>query len=203
MTADRRVTLLGGTFDPVHNGHLALARMAADAAGAAESWLVPSGVPNLRERPEAPAADRLAMLEAAVAGDARLRVVDIEMRREGRSYTIDTLDDVARRWPEVEAWWVLGADAARQVRRWHRSDDLLRSARFVVVQRDGSDPLRHDDLAALGFDDSRTLLVDTAPPGVSASEVRAALARGDDIGDLVPPAVAAVIRERGLYNDRG
>ena len=203
MTAERRVTLLGGTFDPVHNGHLALARMAADAVGATESWLLPSGTPNLRELPEAAADDRLAMLMAAVAGDRRLRVVDTELHRDGPSYTIDTLDEVARRWPDVAPWWVLGADAARQLPRWHRSADLLRSAHFVVAQREWSDVIGRDELTALGFDDTRTVLLDTAPPAVSATEVRTALRQGDDIDDLVPAAVAAVIRERGLYNDRG
>ncbi|MDQ2961305.1 MAG: nicotinate-nucleotide adenylyltransferase [Candidatus Dormibacteraeota bacterium] len=189
----------GGTFDPVHNGHLAIATSVRDALGAVECWIVPAGTPNLRDRPRASATDRHDMLIAATEDLPAVRVIDIELHRPGGSYTIDTLDELGRAYPAIELWWVLGADAARHVREWHRTEELLQRARFVVVQRSGHPELGDAEVTALGLDAARTVVLSFTPPPVSATDVRERAAAGESLAELVPPAVAALINERGLY----
>ncbi len=195
----RRVAVLGGTFDPVHMAHLALATAARDAIGAQETWLVPARTPALRGEPVAPAHLRLAMLETAVRTIAGVSVVDVELRRPGVSYTIDTLELLRSTHPDTQPWWVVGADAARHVHEWHRSEDVLAIIRLVVVQRAGSPRFDDAEAQSLGLDPGRTEVLDLTPPAISASEVRRRVAAGEPIAGLVPGAVADIIAASGLY----
>ncbi len=198
-TEPRRVAVLGGTFDPVHVAHLAIAVGARDAIGAEEAWLVPAATPALREAPEAPSHLRLAMLEAAVRPVPGLRVLDLEVRRGGASYTVDTLEALRTAQPGVEPWWIAGADAARHVQRWHRSRDLLALLRLVVVQRAGEPRFDVAEARSLGLDPERTTVLTLTPPAISATEVRRRVASGELISAMVPPAVADIIAASGLY----
>jgi nicotinate-nucleotide adenylyltransferase len=195
----RRVAVLGGTFDPVHVAHLALATGARDAIGAAEAWLVPARTPALRDEPVAPGHLRQAMLEAAVRATPGVRVVDIELRRPGVSYTLDTLESLLASQPGVEPWWIVGADAARHIHQWHRSEDLLAILHLAVVQRAGSPRFDEAEARSLGLDPQRTRVLGLTPPAVSASEVRRRVAAGEPIAGLVPGAVADIIAASGLY----
>jgi nicotinate-nucleotide adenylyltransferase len=195
----RHVTVLGGTFDPVHLGHLALATGARDLIGATESWLLPAGAPALRGEPVAPAQLRLAMLEAAVRDVPGVSVLDIELRRRGISHTIDTLEVLQRTRPDVVPVWILGADAARHIREWHRSAELLDVIHVVVVQRAGAPHFDDGEARSLGMAASRTTVLDLTPPPVSASQVRRLAAAGEPITGLVPAAVADIIAASGLY----
>jgi nicotinate-nucleotide adenylyltransferase len=195
----RRVAVLGGTFDPVHLAHIVLATGARDAIGAHEAWLVPARVPALRDQPVAPPQLRLAMLETAARAVHGLRVVDVEIRRPGTSYTIDTLEALRSTHPADEPWWVVGADAARHLHEWHRSDELLAMLHLVVVQRAGSPDFDDAEARALGLDPERTVVLALTPPAISASEVRRRVARGESITALVPRAVADIISASGLY----
>ena len=195
----RRVCLLGGTFDPVHLGHLALATQARDLAGATETWLVPARIPALRSEPVAPAQLRLAMLEAAVRTIPGVTVSDIELRRRGDTFTIDTLEALRTSHPDIEPWWILGADAARHLPEWHRAGAVLEMLHLVVVQRAGVVHFDEREALALGLAPERTLVLELTPPAVSASEVRLRVAAGKPVTGMVPPAVAAIIAASGLY----
>jgi nicotinate-nucleotide adenylyltransferase len=195
----RRVVVLGGTFDPVHLGHLAAAEQARDLLGADEAWLVPTGQPPHRPQAMAPAEDRLAMLRAAVAGRERLRVLDNEVCRPGPSYTVDTLDELAAEHPATEVWLALGTDAAREIGAWHRRDEVLRRARFLLLNRGGVGEVDAAEAARLGFDPRRTRIVHIDSPPISATEVRRRAAEGGGTEGLVPEPVARLIAERGLY----
>jgi nicotinate-nucleotide adenylyltransferase len=187
MTAEpRRVAVLGGTFDPVHCGHLAIVSAVRVAIGASEAWLLPARAPALRDEPVA-------------RGEAAVRVVDIELRRPGVSYTIDTLAGLAAADPAMEPWWILGADAVRHIGDWHRSDELLDTIHVAVVQREGAPRFDEAEARALGLHDSRTRVLDIWPPAVSASDVRARVAAGQSVTGLVPAAVADIIAASGLY----
>jgi nicotinate-nucleotide adenylyltransferase len=200
MTAEpRRVAVLGGTFDPVHSGHLAMAVAVREAIGASEAWLLPARIPALRGEPVAPAGLRLAMLEAAVRGIPRVRVVDLELRRPGVSYTIDTLAALAAADASTQPWWILGSDAVRHIGEWHRSAELRDIIHLAVVQRDGEPRFEQAEVGALELHSGRTVVLDIWPPAVSASEVRARVAAGEPVGGLVPAAVADIIAASGLY----
>ena len=198
----RRAVLLGGTFDPLHVGHLVVARQVRLALAADEVWLIPAGDPPHR-RTAAAAADRLAMVVAVADVDPGLRVLDLEVRRLGPSYTSDTLDALARAHPDVEQWFVLGADAAREIRGWHALGHLFETANFVLVNREGVPEMTRLEALGLGFDPTRTRLVRVDSPPVSATDIRRRAAAGEALDGLVPPPVAACIAARSLYREQG
>lgn len=197
MTA--KLGVLGGTFDPIHLGHVALAEWAADCAGLERVVLVPAGMPPHRGEATAPAADRLEMCRLAVAGHPRLEVSDLELRRKGPSYTADTLRELASRHPGAELYLILGWDAARELRSWHRPDEVLRLARLVVASRPGYQAPSEEDLEEAGIDPARVSLCGVGTPEVEASDIRRLLEAGRSLDGLVDPTVEAYLRRKGLY----
>lgn len=138
------------------------------------------------------------MVELAVAGEAHLVASRLEVERGGTSFTIDTVEELAQRFPGQRFELLLGADAAEQVQHWHRADELLGEAWFVVFNRPGS-LLDGRQIETLGFPPDRTRIVHLRTPPISAHAIRARLAAGQPIDDLVPPGVADYIRSRHLY----
>lgn len=193
-----RVGVLGGTFDPVHNGHIAAALDARYALGLDTVVMVPAGAPwQKAETVQASAADRLAMVEAAVADVDGLGVSDVEVRRPGPSYTVDTLEELAA--PDRELFLLLGTDTASNIHTWHRSDDLWDLATLVVFER-SIDGARDSAVPPALVD--RVATVDVARLDISSSGIRERLAGGRPVGGLLPPAVVRHIAERHLYTAR-
>ncbi len=191
--------VFGGSFDPVHNGHLAIAAQARELAGAAEVWFVPSAIAPMRDHLAAPPQDRLALLVAATGHEPRMRVLDIAVRMGGVSYTAETMDALRRDHPEMALSVLVGADAGRTIPAWHRAAELLARERFVVVNRTGPPPLDMAELRRIGFAASTTTLLSVNSPDISASEVRERCAGGRSLAGLVPDAVAAMIAANGMY----
>lgn len=205
--------LYGGTFDPVHAGHLAVAR-AARATLDAQVRLVPAADPPHRAAPGAAANDRAALLELAIAGEPGLSVDRRELNREGRSFTVDTLRGLrAELGPAAPLAWIVGADAFRGLPTWHDWTELFGLAHFVVAVRPGHG-LDHlppalaracagrwaTDAAGLrAIPAGRLLRLDMPLHPASATELRRRLREGADTGDWLAPAVAAEIARRGLY----
>ena len=198
MTA---VGVLGGTFDPVHTGHLAIARQCREQLALDHVLLVPSFQPPHRSIPEASAEDRLAMTRLAAVGIEGVAVDAVEVQRGGVSYAVDTVRELRERDPAVEVVLLLGQDAAREFGTWHQPDEIVRLARLAVFNRAGSPPLPAADLEAAGLPASTTLLEVDSPP-VSATEVRRRLAAGESVDGLLAASVLAYIRERRLYGVR-
>ena len=194
-----RVAVFGGTFDPFHLGHLAVAEQAREGVLADLVWVVPAGVPPHRGPVTAGAADRLAMCRAAIEGRPRIAALELELRRPGPSYTLDTMRDLGSGHPGTQLWVVLGADAARQTSGWHGAAELLGSYHFVLVNRAGEAPIRHAEAIALGFLPELTRVVGIDSPDISGTEIRRRVAAGEPLDGLVSPAVAVIIEERGLY----
>jgi len=190
---------MGGTFDPVHNGHLAAARQLQDIADLDEVWLMPNATPPHRTAgPVAPAEDRIRMVELAAAGHHGLVPSRMEVDRGGISYTIDTVRQLAREYPGQRFAILLGSDAALQIRNWHDADALLEEASFVIFNRPET-ALAPQTLHELGFAPARSRIVHLDTPAIAAHQVRDRLARGAPIDDLVPAAVADYIRTHELY----
>jgi nicotinate-nucleotide adenylyltransferase len=183
--------VLGGTFDPVHTGHLVAAVNVRHDLDLDRVLLVVANHPWQKTgRPITPAADRLAVVEAAVAGTAGVEASSIEIDRGGESYTVDTLEALRR--PDRELFLVVGADVAADLHTWRRPDALAALATLVVVSRGGApdvDPgppwrVEHVRIPALE---------------ISSSDLRARAAAGRPLDHLVPLAAIACMRERGLY----
>jgi nicotinate-nucleotide adenylyltransferase len=193
------IGIMGGTFDPVHNGHLAAARQLRGVADLGQIWLMPNATPPHRTAaPVAPAQDRMRMVELAVAGHDGLVASHIEVDRGGVSYTIDTVRELAREYPGQRCLLLIGSDAALQIRSWHEADALLETASFVIFNRPET-ALAPQTLHELGFAPARSRIVHLDTPAIAAHQVRDRLARGAPIDDLVPAAVADYIRVHELY----
>ena len=195
-----RVGALGGTFDPVHRAHLHLADAAAAALELDRMLLIPAGDPWMkRDRPVTEARHRLAMVEAAVRErGGGLEVLDIELRREGPTYTLDTLQAL-RAAGATQLWWVLGGDALRSLPGWHKAPELLTLARMAVAARPGAQIERRElDRLVPGL--GRWVdWIPMPPVDLSASDLRARLARGEDVSDDIPTATLNYIRRHNLY----
>lgn len=201
----RRIGVHGGTFNPPHRAHLALARAAADELDLDLVLLVPAGEPPHKAVEHDPGADvRLALCRAAVAdaGDPRLAVSDVEVRRDGPSYTADTLATLAAEHPDAELVLLLGADAAASLREWHAPADVLARASVGVAGRPGTEATAvREAFAALGAED-RLRPFSLTPQDVSSSAVRRLIADGRPYAGLLTPGVAAAVARHGLYGGR-
>lgn len=187
----RRVGLLGGTFDPVHVGHLIVAEWVRDRLGLHELRFLVAGDPWMKDQ-ESEARHRVAMARAAVAVNPAFGVDDRETRRDGPTYTAETLEQLHAEEPGVEWVFLLGADAAAHLPEWHHVDRALALARFVVVGRPGSQLPTHDLMGQV-----ETL---HAPMiSLSSTEVRADVALGRSLHHRVPEPVIHHIRGNMLY----
>lgn len=187
-----RIGLLGGTFDPPHLGHLVAAETARDVLGLDEVRLLVAGQPWMKNGAESHARHRIAMAEAAVADDPHLAVDDREARRDGPTYTADTLGELHRAEPDVDWTFLLGTDAAASMPRWHRIDEAVALADWAVVTRPGAHLPGH----ALA---DRLTRVAMPLIGVSSTDLRARVAAGRSIRYLVPERVRRYVAEHRLY----
>ena len=196
-----RLGLLGGTFDPIHNGHLALAEAAIECAELDRVMLIPSSQPPHRAPARASVEDRLAMCRLAAEGHPELEVSEVEIRRPGPSYTLDTVRQLHAERPADSLFLILGWDAAREIASWHRPQEVLALADAVIVNRPGLEAPGDEELRQAGFDPSRTVVCPQRTPDARATEVRRLAAEGAGLDRMVPAPVAEYIRKRGLYHE--
>ncbi len=202
-----RMALYGGTFDPVHYGHLITARAVAEARGYGKVVLLPSASPPHKAAAHATGADRLEMLRLAVAGDEMFDVCDIEIGRAGKSYTFDTLQALREiHGPDVEMHWIVGADMLADLPDWHRAAEVVDQAQIVIALRPPwherveqtlthlAERLGAERTSKLAAGIVRTPLID-----ISSSEIRRRIASGLPVRYFVCDAVADFIRQNGLY----
>jgi nicotinate-nucleotide adenylyltransferase len=208
-----RLGVLGGTFDPIHYGHLDAADAARSALGLTEILFVPSSDPPHRPSPHASAYHRFAMVAIALDGRPGCRVSDVELVREGRSYTSDTLRRLHESsWQPWQMYFIIGADAFADIASWYEFPGVLDRAHFALVTRPGSrvdtafastPELQHRLRTAADVCDvpgrTSVFLVTARTRDVSSTAVRARLVRGHEAADLIPPAVERHIRANQLY----
>jgi len=189
----QRIGIYGGSFDPVHLGHVLVAQAAIEELGLARLFLIPAAQsPFKPESSPAPAAIRAQMLRLAFAGKVNCEVDEQEIQRGGVSYSVETLRDYARRFPQAELFYLIGADNVAKLPQWREATVLARLAQFVVVPRPGDVdvpfPAPFRGVRLKGF-----------PLGVSSSQIRARVKAGLPIDQLVPVNLAEVIRNNRLY----
>jgi nicotinate-nucleotide adenylyltransferase len=189
---------LGGSFNPIHHAHLICARAAAEAMGFDRILLLPSAVPphKTNQRKLAGSADRLHMAELAVAGHALFAVSDLELRRSGPSYTIDTVRQLKAN-GESQVHWLIGADAVMQLPGWREPEALLHEVTFVVMDRPGT-AVEFSRLPP-AYRRLESHRVTVPQLDISSSEIRRRVQAGLSIDFLTPPAVVEFIGQRGLY----
>ncbi len=196
--SEKRVGILGGTFDPVHNGHLAIAEGVCRTLGLAEVLLVPAPRPWMKAGLVCSGAeDRLTMIELAVAGQPGLSVSRVDIDRPGPTYSIDTIRDLRRQLgPGVDLYFIVGADTLAEMAGWREPERIFGEARVVAVARRG-----HLCPARLpgGHPGREALFVDATLVDVSATDIRHRVGRGQAIDGLVSPDVERFIRDHGLY----
>ena len=201
MDAKRgRIGLFGGSFDPVHNGHLAAARRAREAGGLDEVVFIPAAASPLKVgRMVAPDADRLAMLRLAIADESAFSVSDYEIAKAGVSYTIDTVRHFEAAWPGVRLVLIIGADSLATLHRWREAEALAGLCEILTLARPGW-PV--DRVPGFEGETAARLLagvVEDFSQDVSSSEDRRRLEAGRSVDGIVPAAVAAYIRGKNLY----
>lgn len=193
MTRGRpeRIGILGGTFDPPHVGHLMVASDVHAALGLDRLLLVPSASPpHKRGSVQAPAETRLEMVRAAVAGDDRFEVDELELRRPGASYTVDTLRELRARHPHAELYFVVGMDQLKEFHSWREPEEVARLARLVGVSRHGETPDPGGPVA---------VPVEVTRIDLSATDIRGRIRAGRPIRYFVPDPVLEIIERDGLY----
>jgi nicotinate-nucleotide adenylyltransferase len=189
-----KLGLFGGSFDPVHLGHLLVAQAAVEELGLDRLFFIPAAQSPFKPANQpAPAATRLQLLRLALAGKANCEIDDQELRRGGVSYTVETVRDYAKRFPQAELFYLIGADNAAKLNEWREASELARLAQFVVTPRPGETPVNFPTPFH-----GRTL--NGFPLAVSSSEIRARVKAGLPIEPLVPTAVAGAIRAAELYH---
>ncbi len=191
-----RVGILGGSFDPPHAGHVALAAAAREGLGLDRVLVIPAARAPLRDgAPSASAADRLLLLRLAFDTLPWAVVDDREVRRGGVSYSVDTARELAAELPGAELHWILGADQLARLHLWREAPELCRLVRLAVLAREGDAGEVDASLGAV----ARVERLAAPEVRVSSTEVRRALAEGRPVGKALPPAVAAAIEARRLY----
>lgn len=188
------IGLFGGSFDPVHHGHLMVAQVARETLQLAEVRFVPTGIQPFKAGGHvAPAADRVAMLRLALASAPGFGIETCEVEREGPSYTVDTLRALEAREPGEAFILLVGADAARDLPRWREADEIFRRARIAVLTRPG-----HEAPVAPWV----SAIVPVPALDLSATDLRLRAAAGRTLRYFVPDAVANYVAARGLYKDQ-
>jgi nicotinate-nucleotide adenylyltransferase len=196
-----RIGVFGGTFDPIHLGHLIVAEHAREALALDRVLFVPAGGPwHRRSRPQASAEQRVAMARLATADNPAFVVSTADAAREGPTYTVDTLAALQRDSPEARLVFLLGQDGLAMLPSWRTPERILALAEVAVLARPGAAPPDWAALeAAIPGAQSRLRLLESPLIAISATEVRERVGGGRSIRYLVPREVAAYIAERGLY----
>jgi len=194
----RRIGVMGGTFDPVHHGHLVAGSEVAHIFALDEVVFVPTGQPYQKDdRTVSPAEDRYLMTVIATASNPRFSVSRVDIDRPGATYTIDTLRDLHEaNGPDADLYFITGADALENILTWHDADTLFSLAHFVGCTRPGH------QLTGAGLPDGKVSLVEIPALAISSSECRARVAADEPVWYLVPDGVVQYIAKRHLYGGR-
>jgi nicotinate-nucleotide adenylyltransferase len=189
----QRLGLFGGSFDPVHCGHLLVGMAACEELGLTRLYFIPAAQSPFKPVNEpAPASERLRLLRLALAGQTRYEIDEQELTRGGVSYTIDTVREYARRFPQADLFYLIGADHVGQLPKWRAADELARRVEFVVIPRPG-------EPAPASMPPFRLRVLAGFPFAISSSQIRGRVRAGLPIDGLVPVPVAEAIRNNRLY----
>jgi nicotinate-nucleotide adenylyltransferase len=196
-----RLGIFGGSFDPVHNAHLALARACQEQAKLDEVWFTPTAIQPLKQKgPRATDSHRLEIIRLAIKDEPTWRVCSIEIDRGGFSYTVDTLRQIYEELPDAGLFFLFGADALHDVAKWKEPRKIFSLAAPLVVRRAGQPSPELDQLRHLCSENTQPQLIEMPAMDVSSSEIRRRIAAEQPIDKCVPGAVAEFIVRHRLYS---
>ena len=185
----KKIGIFGGTFDPVHHGHLILARDAIEALELDNVIFIPAAIsPHKLQQTPTPAEIRLEMLRAAIEGEPRFCLDPLELERPAPSFTVDTIAELKAREPDAEFIYLIGEDNLAQLPTWHRFSHLSQMVHFAILARSGLNAIHPYPVVRRHLD-------------ISGTDIRNRVASGRSIRYLVPPAVEKIIRDRQLYRE--
>ncbi|WP_226583205.1 nicotinate-nucleotide adenylyltransferase [Halobacillus litoralis] len=186
-----KIGILGGTFDPPHQGHLIMAEYAREEMGLDEVWFMPSFIPpHKQESATAPPA-RLEMVKRATENHPQFKVCDVELVRKGTSYTVDTMSFLKEEYPDYKFFFIIGGDMVQHLPKWNRIEELKQMVDFIGVERPG---YQWNDSIPIHF-------VDIPSIDVSSTMVRSRMVSGKSVRYLIPETVDSYIKENRLYGD--
>lgn len=198
----RRIGIMGGTFNPIHTGHLLLAEWAREEAALDEIWLMPSGISYMKESQEvAPAADRLRMTELAAEGNEHFKCIDLEVRRDGYTYSYETLEELVRTYPQDEFYFILGADCLFALGQWKFPERILGCCKLIAAVRDEAsmrEMTEKKEELERRFG-GEILLMPFVRLSLSSTEIRQRIREGKSVRYMVPDNVLSYMEEKGLY----
>jgi nicotinate-nucleotide adenylyltransferase len=196
-----RLGLFGGTFDPIHLGHLILAEQCREACGLDQVWFVVAGAPPHKPGDRTPVAHRLEMARIATAGHSGFAVSDIETTRPGPHYSAETLAAVKQERPDDDLFFLIGADSLADLPQWRNPEEIARLATIVVVNRPGIEEANLEVLPDFGPGCHPLVTVTIPPIGIASKDLRKRLAEDRSIRFMVPRGVEAYIKAQTLYRE--
>ena len=200
----KKIGYLGGTFDPIHIGHLMLAEWAICAADLEEVWFIPTGQSYMKtDHYVLPGAERLHMVELAVEGNSKLKCLDMEILRQGYTYTYETVEELKSQYPDTEFYFIQGADCLFALDSWKNPDRILKSCTVLAAVRGDADlsclgPKRQELLSKYG---GNIILLPFMQLSISSSEIRERVLEGKSIRYMVPDGVLKYIEDKGFYRE--
>ncbi|UOQ93804.1 nicotinate-nucleotide adenylyltransferase [Halobacillus shinanisalinarum] len=185
----KRVGILGGTFDPPHQGHLIMADHVCEALDLDEVWFIPSHLPPHKKDATVPAHERMKMVTEAVKGNDQFHSCDLELKRQGTSYTVDTMKDLKIRYPDHRFYFIIGGDMVNNLSEWYKIEELRSLVTFAGVQRQGFEGQKAEGV----------VMIELPRIDISSSLIRDRLRKNLTVRYLLPDTVHNYIKENGLY----
>ncbi|CDQ18067.1 nicotinate-nucleotide adenylyltransferase [Halobacillus karajensis] len=187
----KKIGILGGTFDPLHQGHLIIGEFALEAVNLDEVWFMPSYIPPHKQESATKPEARLEMVEKAIADHSSFRICDVELRRKGTSYTVDTMAYLNSVYPDHHFYFIIGGDMVEHLPKWNRIEELVKMVDFIGVRRPG-----------YGWTDEIPVhFVDIPSIDVSSTMIRERISKRKSVRYLIPGVVDSFIKEHCLYED--
>ena len=199
-----KIGILGGTFHPIHNGHIALGQYCLDKKLVREVWFIPTGVSYLKAGQKMLSGEeRLRLTNLAIDGRPNMRALDLEIRRPGNTYTVETLRELKKLWPEHEFFYIIGADCLFSMEAWYQAEEIFRLCTLLVARRDGKSrgEMRRKARDLKDRFQAKIHLLEFQEMEISSTLIRERIKNGKSIRDLIPEKLAKEIKKYGYFKD--
>ncbi len=199
-----KIGILGGTFHPIHNGHVALGQYCLDKKLVKEVWFIPTGVSYLKAGQKMLSGEeRLRLTRLAIEGRPNMSALDLEIRRPGNTYTVETLRELKKLWPEHEFFYIIGADCLFSMENWYQAEEIFQLCTMLVARRDGKSrgEMRKKARDLKDRFRAKIHLLEFQEMEISSTLIRDRIKNGKSIRDLLPEKLAKEIKKKGYFKD--